>query len=997
MATPRLIVGSPTALEAAFVAEARRGAVAILIGHRLLRPYLRRLLGRHGGFLGGLLATPEELARRLHPRSDHEPLSRLAFRAIVEDAAQAGPLTDPAATGYFAPVATTPGFVDALSRLARELWRASVTPELLARPVQSIDGAKLDHLAGMLAAIRDAAAGWLLPDEPFVRADASLLKADRLLVYGVWTLDAAERALLDQVLAAGIEVVVFLPDATEPAFAEIVRWVQERAPAAAAPELAGEPEHTHGDGASPSALAHLQAHLFDAQAGSATDDGSVVIVSAPDVVREVREAARACLRWAEEGIPFHQMAVVYRGAQPYRAVIDEVFAEAGIPVYLHDGRPLAQHPTGRRVLALLDLLSGNLERTAVMAFLAEAALPEDSAAGVEPAAWDTLSKRAGIVGGRADWRTRLAGLRREVATLTPEHPDLARIDALRAWIDELGERLECFPARASWSAALDQFRELLARYVAESEPIARQLEPLRELDAVTGEIPRTRFQATVRALLETLDADETLAGHRRDGFGRDGVAVLDLFSTRGLRFAGVVVLGLVERQFPTAPAPDPLLLDHERAALNAAHGWAIPLRAAGPNREPAQFAALLRATGRRLQLSFPRTASGTGRPTLPSVFLRAAAEALLGRPVSATAIDRLPAFVRRVPASRFGVNPPELALDEQEYDRSLLERDPRLVDALDWPTFARVDLAWRARWADTALTAYDGIITTVPPLTLSPTSLETYATCPYQFFVRSLLRASREEEPELVDRINARDRGRLIHTVLERFYRQRERSLEVLVATVEAVCAEFEAAGRVGRRLLWEMERRQILEDLEEWWRTFGAAADEFQPTFVEVRFEGEPFVRMVDGLTIAFRGVIDRIDEALDGRFRVVDYKTGKLRDRDNDLAGGRALQLPFYLDAAATLLGAPASRGEAMYESVTRVGGFKRVRVDQRLDRAAFDALLAGLVAAIRDGDFHPEPGEPCAQCPARPICGPQIEEIMLRKARDPRVERLRSWRAS
>jgi RecB family exonuclease len=997
MPTPRLIVGSPAALEAAFVAEARRGAVAILIGHRLLRPYLRRLLGRHGGFLGGILATPEELAWRLHPRSDREPLSRLAMRAIIEDAAHAGPLHDPTATGYFAPVATTPGFVDALSRLARELWRAGVTPDVLAHPVEGVDPAKLSHLAGMLAAARATAAGWLLPDEPFFRADPSRLKADRLLVYGVWTLDAAERALLDQLLAGGIEVIVFLPDAAEPAFSEVVGWVIERAPPGAVPAVAVEPARDHRDRAGDSALAHLQAHLFAPPAGSATDDRSVVIVSAPDAVREVREAARACLRWAEEGIPFHQMAVVYRAAQPYRALVDEVFSEAGIPVYLHDGRPLAQHPTGRRVLALLDLLSGNLERAAVMAFLAEAALPEDSAAGVEPAAWDTLSKRAGIVSGRTEWRTRLDRLRRDLAADTPDHPDLARIDALRAWIDELGERLERFPVRASWSAALDQFRELLARYVAGSEPVARQLEPLRELDAVTGDIARARFQATVRALLETLDADETLAGHRRDGFGRDGVAVLDLFSSRGLRFAGVVVLGLVERQFPRPPEPDPLLLDHERAALNAAHGWTIPLRAAGPSREPAQFAALLRATTRRLQLSFPRTETGAARPTLPSVFLRAAAEALLGRPVSATTIDRLPAFVRRVPASRFGVNPPELALDEQEYDRSLLERDPRLVDALDWPTFGRVDLAWHARWRDEALTAYDGVVSTVPPLTLSPTSLETYATCPYQFFVRSLLRASREEEPELVDQIDARDRGRLIHTVLERFFRQGERSLAALLAAAEAVCAEFEAAGRVGRRLLWEMERRQILDDLEEWWRTVAAAPDEFQPALIEARFEGEPFVRIVDGVAIAFRGVIDRIDQAPDGRFRVVDYKTGKFRLKDNDLAGGRALQLPFYLDAAATLLGVPASRGEARYESVTRVGGFKRARVDQRLDRAAFDALLAGLVAAIREGDFHPEPGEPCAQCPARPICGPQIEEIMLRKASDPRLERLRAWRAS
>lgn len=996
MSAPRLVVGSPPALEAAFVAEARRGLATILIGHRLLRPYLRRLIGRHGGFLGGTIVTADELAWRLRPRAqaDREPIGRLVLRAIVEDAALAGPLGTPDGAGYFAPVASTPGFVEALARLASELRRAGVTPEALAQPVDGVAPAKLVHLAGMLAAIREKTAGALLTDDLFFHADPSALPDDRLLVYGVWTLDTAERALLDRLVSAGVEVVVFLPDAHDPAFATVVEWVtmwsQRRAPQPV-PLLADHHE-AENDGDSyatddrRSALRHLQARLFRPPELAVEDDGSVAIVSAPDPVREVREAARACLRWAEEGIAFHHMAVVYRTAQPYRALVEEVFDEAGIPVYLHDGRPLTQHPSGRQLLALLDLLGTGLSRAAVMAFLAEAALPEDSAAAVEPAAWDSLSKRAGIVAGRDEWRRRLAILHDEIAARMPDHPDLERIDALSAWIDALADRLERVPTRASWAGYLDRFGELLSRYVQGGDRLARRLRPLVDLDAITGEVPLARFQATVRAFVATLDAHETGGG----GFGREGVAVLDIFSTRGLRFDALAILGLVERQFPAAPAQDALLLDHERAALNAAHGWAIPLRTAGLSSEPAQFAAAVRATGRRLQLSFPRTESGTARPALPSVFLRAAAEALLGRSVSATAFDRLGAFYRRVPASRFGAETPDLALDEQEYDRSLLECNPALAAALPWPTFARATAAYRARWTERTLTPYDGIVTAPPEIVLSPTKLETYATCPYQFFARHVIRASREEEPELVDRINALDRGSLIHRVLERFFRGGDRSLKALFTIAEQTFSEFAESGRTGRRLLWELDRRQITEDLHDWWRTFGSP-DELEPTWFEVRIPQGEFVREVAGRPIEFTGTIDRIDCAPDGRFRVVDYKTGKIRAKDNDLAGGRALQLPFYIEAAAKLIGAPVERGEAVYESVTRVGGFKRVKVDRGLDRAAFESLLAKLVRAIHEGDFHPVPGDVCTRCPVQPICGPQITEIMNRKAEDPQVQRL------
>ena len=90
-------------------------------------------------------------------------------------------------------------------------------------------------------------------------------------------------------------------------------------------------------------------------ANAPIDAPSVSLISAPDTVREVWEAARACLGWAKDGIPFHEMAVVYRNGDPYRALVDEIFREAGISTYLHDGRPLSAHPLGIRLLSLLDL------------------------------------------------------------------------------------------------------------------------------------------------------------------------------------------------------------------------------------------------------------------------------------------------------------------------------------------------------------------------------------------------------------------------------------------------------------------------------------------------------------------------------------------------------------------------------------------------------------------------------------------------------------------
>src|SRR5581483_4898555 len=171
------------------------------------------------------------------------------------------------------------------------------------------------------------------------------------LVTGIERLGAVARTLLEH-LAERLPVTVLLPDLGETAnqaHAELGAWLAPRAR-----------RRTLSAAAPASALAHLQARLFAAAGPAAPADGTVTLLSAPDPAAETREAARACLAWAAEGVDFRAMAVVYRQAAVYRPLVEATFAEAGIPVYLHDGASLAERPIGRRTLALLDLIGSPL-------------------------------------------------------------------------------------------------------------------------------------------------------------------------------------------------------------------------------------------------------------------------------------------------------------------------------------------------------------------------------------------------------------------------------------------------------------------------------------------------------------------------------------------------------------------------------------------------------------------------------------------------------------
>lgn len=1045
MPPPRVILGTPAALEDGLAREVQEWKQRdplvmplVLVGGTLLRPYLRRRLAHLvGGHVNLRFLTLGNLARELGEAplaaSGRQPLPRVAARVLAGELA-AG------ASGYFEPVAQAQGFAPALERLFRELAEAGVGPAELRRAADGPPGdGKHAALAALYEEFERRRSGYYTTADCLAAADPERFRAPALLVYGVWDLPALARRLLQRLMERA-PVAVYLPvtgtDADR-AHQDLRDWLA----GLGAREEQAEPGAAAGAATS---LGWLQQRLYSRD-GAGPKDGTVRLLSAPDPVREVQEAARACLRWAREGIAFHEMAVAYRQEERYRALVNEVFKAAGIPVYLHDGLPAAAWPAGRSLLALLSLIGSPLRRRDVMEFLTETGLPEGITrryGAVEPASWDALSREAGIVEGRAQWRDRLrllAELKRREWGAGDEPPDerlqavLDEIDRLARFVEELAGRLAAHPAVATWREHLDSLASLAAEYVDGAGPLLKVLETLEQAAPLVERVSRERFQRAVRTVLEETDGTRLLEPEPAGMFGRQGVNVLDVNSLRHLRFRAVAVLGLMERSFPPPPRGDALLPDGERQELNRAMGWSLPLRALGPDAEPLQFAVAVHAAEERLQLSYARNEAGAARPHLPSHFFRAAAEALVGEAVPAEGIDKLDAALyTRVPATRPGAPSRAEALTEAEYNLTLLAEDRPL--AVAWlgehhGAFRRSLAAWAARWRDRALTPYDGLLGNGARAILlrraglegsvSPSRLETYATCPFRFFLGYLLRVRPVEEPELLERIDARERGSLVHRVLERFLREcgeadpprperRAAHLERLRAVALEECDERERRGLVGYRLLWEMDRQAILEDLVTWYDREVRDAEEhglrpgafelwFGPAWGDEGAEDRTLQIEAGGTRLRFQGRIDRVDWSADRTaFRVIDYKTGSVSPdhRDGRLSGGRALQLPIYLLGAAHVLGIPWERGEAQYFYVSRKGGFKRVRFDGAALRERweeFTGLLHGLARSMAEGVFHPAPGpakEHCKFCDYRNLCDARVDRLAERKRDDPRA---------
>jgi RecB family exonuclease len=1033
MPTPTVISGTIDALEDALaraVRDARLGdplaPVTVLIGHVLLRPYLRRALAMRGvAQINVRFVRPNELAGQMAAvAQDARPrfvpgVERLLVRDIAGQA-----------VGYFREVAGRDGFSAALLRLFRELELGGFSAASFAAALGDVAGdGKPAQLRDLYELYTQRRSGFASITDQYDDAMGVAFEGP-LLVHGLWSPTKRQRDLIAHI-AGTSDVTVFLPASGFPA---------DEAHSA----FRGALEAMGATIRMPAAASADEATRFDRALAPAIAGRDVELTSAPDTVREVWEVARTCLAWARDGIAFHEMAVAYRHRDPYRDLVEEVFDEAKIPVYIHDGRLLSAHPLGRRLLMLLDLAAHHetFGRADVMEFLTETEIPETTReryARVRTSEWETYTRDAGVVEGIAQWRQRLGRLSRQKREEAKHEgrewlADVAdRIDDLSRFSSDLHEALAARPDEATWDEHLAFLRSLAGVYAEGTAPIIDALADVRALAAVRE---RATFEEFCRAVRDDLDGRDTsrVLGEPVRLFGRQGVAVIDASSLRHLRFRAVALLGVAERAWPPPSRPDPLLLEHERARINAAGEGELPMRTQ-PDVEPLGVLLAAQAAKDKLAISFARADAGRSGKYLPSYFFRAVVEALEGRTLTLGEIERS-AHVRRVEAGRLATADVERSLSTAEYDRGLVraayEGSARgAVGALSSvsPSFGRAVAARRGRWSQN-LTPYDGVILDAERAAevraqspfargspVSPSRLEKYAGCPYQYFLAHTIGIRRIDEPEEIERIDHLQRGSLIHDILQRFlerigrsdpprHERRDAHIAILLDVSREVGADYEDRGVTGKPLYWRMDKRRIDDDLVRWYDAEAADTSGLTPGAFEVRFgpsygglgdedktlsRDEPIELSIDGRPIRVQGRIDRIDWDGEGtRFRVIDYKTGKFRQR-GVLDGGKALQLPIYLLAAAELLNLPREAGESQYFHCTSGGGYRRHVIAGTALRDAsddFDRVLTTIADGVDGGYFAPNPEtERCRYCDYRTVCDKKIERIAGRKAGDAR----------
>ncbi|MEP7215315.1 MAG: PD-(D/E)XK nuclease family protein, partial [Anaerolineaceae bacterium] len=775
------------------------------------------------------------------------------------------------------------------------------------------------------------------------------------------------------------------------------------------------------------------------------------IVAVPDADEEVRSAIRMAMARAANGTTLHRMAFLYPNAAVYGPLVHERLEAAGIP---HNGPPVAtlgHSIAGRFLLGMLRLPAANFRRDAVMDWLTAGPAVESEAGGFPPTnSWDAITREAGVVAGVAEWSLQLERYARRLngKLNDRERPAsesqvrymerrIGHVRRLRAFIEKLALDLTP-PARWRWEEHGQWARDLLNRYMGAHanfagcpddaskeaerdafEQVLQQIANLEALDAIAvadgARVDNRVFVAALERLLES-------KAERVGPFGT-GIFSSDFTNATGMDFDLVFILGMVEGQMPAIGRDDPLLPDHERREADPS----LPFRTARRGEERRSYLAALAsaaAAGSERILITSSADLGGQQKRLPSRWLLEAAGELSGAPGPLSteaflALQPTPWLTRvaSFQSALQGALEPGMA---QEYDLRLMLSGPagrRALGSIE--TGLAAGMAAALARSSRELGRFDGSIGARPELRpsgaapTSPTALETWATCPFRYFLKTVLRVHEREDPEDILVLNAAERGTIIHDTLDAFMTANRgwegtwqpHHREAILEMGDARCKQAESEGITGKPLLWEIERQRILRDLEGFIEADSAQREESGYRFragehsfgMKAGGNAAVPVELPDGSTIVFRGSIDRVDEdPVKGTLAVYDYKTGSTFSYEglqtDHLKGGQLLQLPIYAMAASRDFGEGSPSVWAAYWFVTRKGEYRQEGYTvTEGDLAEFRRVVEVISDGIRGGTFPANPGgqddrtggsKNCSFCPFDHICPKDRQRAWQRK---------------
>jgi superfamily I DNA/RNA helicase len=700
---------------------------------------------------------------------------------------------------------------------------------------------------------------------------------------------------------------------------------------------------------------------------------------------ELREVCREIRELLDRGVPARDTGVVARTLEPYDLRLLQRFAsEFGFAISADEEIALTAHRVGRAVSTILKLRERGFPRGEVIEVVRDGFQPSRRMA-IDDV--DVATRRARIAGGSSD----------DLRAV----PRRAHIDDYLALVAELEALSPAAPLDAKSAAAL--LENIVNRIRLETKQDVAAAEAIESVARLFRTAAPWKTTFDVHTIVDTLE-QQTLKGAATGNRQPATIFVGDVMRFRGRSFEHLFAVRMQDEVFPQRRVDDPLLPDHDRREL--------VLREIGDGRDEERmlFQLLLDAAGTSLSFTFAG-GDGFGKTLRPSPLVKQLAIAREPERRAELLRDFGRLFARAAtPREAKAPSTRQLQLVARAGTQSVF--DGYLFASADHPEL-------RAKLAASLQSA-------------SPTQLEDFGECPQKFFLKHILGVRDVDDPEHELQLHHREKGKLDHGILERFYRDlrewdyqraavalpqldsllRARLDELIDEAFDAVEADAPPFNRAMR----DIERRSTKRVLAEF-----LAADladlhqsDLRPREFEYKFgpkwrerkqtpaHDEAFIVEAGDAVIRVEGSIDRIDVAGD-RLRIVDYKSGKaLRHRDlpKKIDRGVRLQLALYAMAAARFFDAPPENVSGTIKPLViseESGSGGKFLFALHEHAATLRETLQLFARSIAEGRFPAFPNEKdtefnsCKYCPVSHSCRTKhdaAERYAVLQLKDPRT---------
>jgi ATP-dependent helicase/nuclease subunit B len=742
----------------------------------------------------------------------------------------------------------------------------------------------------------------------------------------------------------------------------------------------------------PTFTEHIALNLFNRglAATKFPASSSVTILETNDRQKEVECIAKLVKLLVREkpDRDLSKICIAMFRPQVYTHLFRETFARYGIPANVTDRYALDQSPLVVSLLSLLAVRQNNFRLNDIMRALSSPYVRiMRGSVRIDSGNLYEVATKLKVTVGYTTWmdriEQRLALITQEISLASGDEIEEARLRREQAMLQNARADLECLAKlldRFNQPMTPIQFKQHVVDLLEETHTLEcllrvplsligdEQLEKdarayqqfLHFLDEFLGILALEQHDNKVREplsfYLERLRTALTQVRYNiRQRYGY-GVQVTSFDETRGIQFDVMIVAGLIDGEFPAVYQPEIFFSSNRRAQQERYH----------LTEHRYLFYQAITNFTEHLYLTYP---SCDGDAHL----------------VSSSFLD---AFFAVVDAEDRRHDPPkELAEgifseDEllQHVGASMRHREDLAtpINLSLYPTLseelnATLDhmrhaiTVERSRMTQSSLPEYNGtiaeslgeeargVLERFRDRVYSVTQLESYGSCPFQFFAEKVLRLN--VTPQVEEGMTPFERGGVLHEILFEFYTERrnhsrppipecdekqfDTALDDLLSLARRKLDQLH-----GRDIFWDVDQELILGSpnrkgvLEEFLETERKHTLEVRPAFFEVAFGSKVGAKTKTDSTLTseepvvagnvqLRGKIDRIDTA-DAMFRIIDYKTGSRVATRREIDNGMSLQLPIYLYAVERILA--ECRGEKK-EGVAGIFYKLRPPVEQKL----------------------------------------------------------------